>query len=99
MQVQTSTTIQTEITALINRSNRLGSDKRVTNFAGGNTSVKLTMKDPITGQAVPVLAVKGSGGDLGTLTEQGLAYPELDKVLALASVHAAGIHEDDIVAY
>jgi rhamnulose-1-phosphate aldolase/alcohol dehydrogenase len=88
---------QTE--ALIARSNRLGSDKRITNFAGGNTSAKIVLPDPVTGEPTRVLAVKGSGGDLGTLTESGLAFLVLDRVLALEAVHAAGVHEDDLVAY
>lgn len=83
---------------LLQRSNRLGGDKRVTNFAGGNTSAKLTLSDPITTKPTRVLAVKGSGGDLGTLTYEGLALLDLDRVLALESVHDSGTHEDDIVA-
>jgi len=83
---------------LLGRSHRLGADKRITNFAGGNTSAKLVLPDPVTGAPVRVLAVKGSGGDLGTLTESGLALLELDRVQALEPRHAAGTHEDDIVA-
>ena len=83
---------------LLARSHRLGSDKRVTNFAGGNTSAKLTLADPITGSPTRVLAVKGSGGDLGTLTESGVALLVLDRVRALERLHDAGTHEDDIVA-
>ena len=60
---------------LIARSNRLGSDPKNTNYAGGNTSAKGTETDPVTGQPVELLWVKGSGGDLGTLKEQGLAVP------------------------
>ena len=84
--------------ALLARSHRLGSDKRVTNFAGGNTSAKLTLADPITRSPTRVLAVKGSGGDLGTLTESGVALLVLDRVRALERLHDAGTHEDDIVA-
>ena len=58
---------------LLYRSNLLGQDLRITNFGGGNTSAKITQKDPLTGADVTVLWVKGSGGDLGTLTESGLA--------------------------
>ena len=87
------------IAALLARSNRLGADKRVTNFAGGNTSAKVTLADPITGAPTKVLAVKGSGGDLGTMTLAGLAFLDLDRVRALEAVHARGVHEDDIVAY
>jgi rhamnulose-1-phosphate aldolase/alcohol dehydrogenase len=87
------------IAALLARSNRLGADKRVTNFAGGNTSAKLTLPDPITGAPTRVLAVKGSGGDLGTMTVSGLAFLDLERVRALEGVHAGGVHEDDIVGY
>ena len=58
---------------LVYRSNLLGSDKRVTNFGGGNTSAKLIEHDPLSGEAVPVLWVKGSGGDLGTIKLDGFA--------------------------
>jgi rhamnose utilization protein RhaD (predicted bifunctional aldolase and dehydrogenase) len=57
-----------QITELIGRSNRLGADPRNTNYAGGNTSAKGTGTDPVTGQDVELMWVKGSGGDLGTLT-------------------------------
>ena len=87
------------IVALMARSNRLGADKRVTNFAGGNTSAKLTLPDPITGAPTHVLAVNGSGGDLGTMAVAGLAFLDLDRVRALEGVHASGVHEDDLVAY
>lgn len=83
---------------LLNRSNRLGSDKRVTNFAGGNTSAKLTLPDPITGTETRVLAVKGSGGDLATLAFGGLALLDHERVRQLEAFHASGVHEDDIVA-
>ena len=63
------------IAALLARSNRLGADKRVTNFAGGNTSAKVTLADPITGAPTQVLAVKGSGGDLGTMTARRARVP------------------------
>ena len=78
------------IAALLARSNRSGADKRVTNFAGGNTSAKVTLADPITGAPTRVLAVKGSGGDLGTMTVAGLAFLDLDRVRALETVHASG---------
>src|SRR4051812_19824060 len=84
--------------ALLGRSHRLGADKRITNFGGGNTSAKLVLPDPVTGQPVRVLAVKGSGGDLGTLTETGLAFLDLDRVRALERRHAVGTDEDDLVA-
>ena len=57
------------VSELLGRSNRLGADPRNTNYAGGNTSAKGTDTDPVTGQPVELIWVKGSGGDLGTLTE------------------------------
>src|ERR1700709_2390805 len=83
---------------LIARSNRLGSDPKVTNYAGGNTSAKGTGTDPATGQPVEVLWVKGSGGDLGTLTESGLAVLRLDAMRALANVYPGVEREDEMVA-
>ena len=71
---------------LLERSNRLGADKENTNYAGGNTSAKGTDTDPVTGEAVELLWVKGSGGDLGTLTEPGLAVLRLDRMRALPKV-------------
>jgi rhamnulose-1-phosphate aldolase/alcohol dehydrogenase len=68
---------------LLYRSNLLGSDKRITNFGGGNTSAKLKEKDPLTGQEVEVLWVKGSGGDLGTMKLDGLSTLYMEKFLAL----------------
>ena len=69
-----------QVAALIARSNRLGSDPTVTNYAGGNTSAKGDEIDPVTGSPVELLWVKGSGGDLGTLTEKGLAVLRLDRL-------------------
>jgi rhamnulose-1-phosphate aldolase/alcohol dehydrogenase len=83
---------------LIARSNRLGSDPRVTNYAGGNTSAKGTETDPVTGEPVELLWVKGSGGDLGTLTESGLAVLRLDLVRALSKVYPGVDREDEMVA-
>ncbi|MCU1422389.1 MAG: bifunctional aldolase/short-chain dehydrogenase [Microbacteriaceae bacterium] len=83
---------------LIARSNRLGSDPRVTNYAGGNTSAKGTETDPVTGEPVELLWVKGSGGDLGTLTESGLAVLRLDLVRALSKVYPGVEREDEMVA-
>jgi rhamnulose-1-phosphate aldolase/alcohol dehydrogenase len=83
---------------LLARSNRLGADKRNTNYAGGNTSAKGTDTDPATGQPVDLLWVKGSGGDLGTLREQGLAVLRLDKLRALTSVYPGVEREDEMVA-
>ncbi|MDQ1112205.1 rhamnulose-1-phosphate aldolase/alcohol dehydrogenase [Microbacterium testaceum] len=84
--------------ALVARSNRLGSDPKVTNYAGGNTSAKGTDTDPVTGQPVELLWVKGSGGDLGTLTEKGLAVLRLDRVRALVDVYPGIDREDEMVA-
>jgi rhamnulose-1-phosphate aldolase/alcohol dehydrogenase len=83
---------------LIVRSNRLGADPRTTNYAGGNTSAKGTAKDPVTGTDVELLWVKGSGGDLGTLTERGLAVLRLDRVRALVDVYPGADREDEMVA-
>ena len=76
------------------RSNLLGSDKRLTNFGGGNTSSKVTETDPITGEHVTVLWVKGSGGDLGTMKRDGLASLYMDKLNALKARYQ-GVHEED----
>jgi rhamnulose-1-phosphate aldolase/alcohol dehydrogenase len=86
-----------EVAALLARSNRLGSDPRNTNYAGGNTSVKAEAADPVTGQQVPLLWVKGSGGDLGTLTANGLAVLRLDRLHALTGVYRGPEHEDEMV--
>lgn len=83
---------------LITRSNRLGADKRNTNYAGGNTSAKGTEKDPVTGEDVQLLWVKGSGGDLGTLKEQNLAVLRLDRLNALKNVYPGVEREDEMVA-
>ena len=83
--------------ALLARSNRLGSDARNTNYAGGNTSAKGTGIDPVTGTPVELLWVKGSGGDLGTLTEGGLAVLRLDRLRALTGVYAGVDREDEMV--
>jgi len=84
--------------ALIERSNRLGADPKNTNYAGGNTSAKGTETDPVTGQPVELLWVKGSGGDLGTLKEQGLAVLRLDRMRALVDVYPGIEREDEMVA-
>ncbi|AYG05223.1 bifunctional aldolase/short-chain dehydrogenase [Gryllotalpicola protaetiae] len=83
---------------LIARSNRLGADPRNTNYAGGNTSAKGTEIDPVTGEPVELLWVKGSGGDLGTLTEAGLAVLRLDRLRALQHVYPGVEREDEMVA-
>ena len=83
---------------LVARSNRLGSDPRVTNYAGGNTSAKGSEIDPVTGEPVELLWVKGSGGDLGTLTASGLAVLRLDRMRALVDVYPGLDREDEMVA-
>ncbi|BCL25986.1 bifunctional aldolase/short-chain dehydrogenase [Streptomyces aurantiacus] len=87
-----------EAAALLGRSNRLGVDPRNTNYAGGNTSAKGTDTDPVTGGDVELMWVKGSGGDLGTLTEGGLAVLRLDRLLALKDVYPGVEREDEMVA-
>jgi len=84
--------------ALIARSNRLGADPKNTNYAGGNTSAKGVETDPVTGQPVDLVWVKGSGGDLGTLTESGLAVLRLDRMRALVDVYPGVDREDEMVA-
>jgi rhamnose utilization protein RhaD (predicted bifunctional aldolase and dehydrogenase)/NAD(P)-dependent dehydrogenase (short-subunit alcohol dehydrogenase family) len=80
------------------RSNLLGSDLRITNFGGGNTSSKITEIDPLSGEPVKVLWVKGSGGDLGSIKRSGFATLYLDKVLALEKSYRGVEFEDEIVA-
>jgi rhamnose utilization protein RhaD (predicted bifunctional aldolase and dehydrogenase) len=83
---------------LIERSNRLGSDPRNTNYAGGNTSAKAMANDPVTSEPTELLWVKGSGGDLGTLTNDGLAVLRLDRLRALVDVYPGVEREDEMVA-
>jgi rhamnulose-1-phosphate aldolase/alcohol dehydrogenase len=86
------------VDALIARSNRLGADPRNTNYAGGNTSAKGEATDPVTGKATDLLWVKGSGGDLGTLTPAGLAALRLDRLRGLVDVYPGEDREDEMVA-
>ena len=86
------------VAELLARSNRLGSDPRNTNYAGGNTSAKGTATDPVTGDPAELLWVKGSGGDLGTLTADGLAVLRLDRLRALTGVYPGVEREDEMVA-
>ena len=79
------------------RSNLLGSDRRLTNFGGGNTSAKLPELDPVTGQTVEVLWVKGSGGDLGTIKRDGFATLYMDRLNALKGQYRGMEHEDEMV--
>ena len=87
-----------EVTDLLQRSNRLGSDPANTNYAGGNTSAKGPLTDPVTGEPVELMWVKGSGGDLGTLTSGGLAVLRLDRLRALTGVYPGVEREDEMVA-
>ncbi|PRY01691.1 bifunctional aldolase/short-chain dehydrogenase [Allonocardiopsis opalescens] len=87
-----------EVAALLERSHRLGSDPRNTNYAGGNASAKGTATDPVTGGEVPLMWVKGSGGDLGTLRAEGLAVLRLDRLRALPEVYPGVEREDEMVA-
>ena len=84
---------------LLYRSNLLGSDLTVTNFGGGNTSAKLTAVDPLTGQEVPVLWVKGSGGDIGSMRLDGFSTLYLNKLLGLEFLYRGVEHEDEMVEY
>jgi rhamnulose-1-phosphate aldolase/alcohol dehydrogenase len=86
------------VDALLARSHRLGADPRNTNYAGGNTSAKGTAPDPVTGADIELMWVKGSGGDLGTLTEPGLAVLRLDRLRALTGVYPGVEREDEMVA-
>ncbi|MGN2363626.1 bifunctional rhamnulose-1-phosphate aldolase/short-chain dehydrogenase [Streptomyces luridiscabiei] len=84
--------------ALLDRSHRLGSDPRNTNYAGGNASAKGAAPDPVTGHDVELMWVKGSGGDLGTLTAEGLAVLRLDRLRALRDIYPGVEREDEMVA-
>ncbi|WP_292089730.1 bifunctional rhamnulose-1-phosphate aldolase/short-chain dehydrogenase, partial [Mesorhizobium sp.] len=84
---------------LVYRSNTLGSDKRVTNYGGGNTSSKVWQKDPLTGEDVEVLWVKGSGGDSASIKLDGFATLYMDKLRALKSLYRGVHHEDEMVGY
>ncbi|MEU8956329.1 bifunctional aldolase/short-chain dehydrogenase [Streptomyces sp. NPDC048518] len=86
------------VTELLDRAHTLGADPRNTNYAGGNASAKGTAPDPVTGDLVDLMWVKGSGGDLGTLRESGLAVLRLDRLRALTGVYAGVAREDEMVA-
>jgi len=87
-----------EVALLIYRSNLLGSDLRITNYGGGNTSCKLLDKDPLTGLETEVMWIKGSGGDLGTLKKNGLSALYLERLLKLKSIYKGLAFEDEMVA-
>src|ERR1700730_18493161 len=86
-----------EVGLLIYRSNLLGSDLRLTNYGGGNTSCKAMAPDPLTGEPVEVMWVKGSGGDLGTLKSSGLAALYVDRLRSLKNVYKGRSSEDKMV--
>ncbi|MCP9754669.1 bifunctional aldolase/short-chain dehydrogenase [Lacihabitans sp. CCS-44] len=86
-----------EVALFIYRSNLLGADLRLTNYGGGNTSVKITDKDPLTGQETEVMWIKGSGGDIGTLKKSGCAALYMDRLLNLENVYKGIDHEDEMV--
>jgi rhamnulose-1-phosphate aldolase/alcohol dehydrogenase len=87
-----------EVDLFIYRSNLLGADLRLTNYGGGNTSVKITDKDPLTGQNTEVMWIKGSGGDIGTLKKSGCAALYMDRLLNLENVYKGKDQEDQMVA-
>ncbi len=86
-----------EVGLFLYRSNLLGADLRITNYGGGNTSCKTMEKDPLTGEEVEVMWVKGSGGDIGTLTRQGIAGLYTQRLKALKAVYRGVAYEDEIV--
>jgi rhamnulose-1-phosphate aldolase/alcohol dehydrogenase len=86
-----------EVALFIYRSNLLGADLRLTNYGGGNTSVKITDKDPLTGASTEVMWIKGSGGDIGTLTKSGCAALYLERLLNLENVYRGIEFEDEMV--
>ena len=93
------TASMSESERLLYRSNLLGSDKRITNYGGGNTSAKVTERDPLSGQPVEVLWVKGSGGDVGTMKRDGFATLYMDRLRALKGLYRGPAHEDEMVGY
>jgi rhamnulose-1-phosphate aldolase/alcohol dehydrogenase len=86
-----------EVALLIYRSNLLGADLRLTNYGGGNTSCKVTDKNPLTGKDVEVMWIKGSGGDIGTLKKSGLAALYVDRLRSLKNVYRGVAHQDEMV--
>ncbi|WP_439698779.1 bifunctional aldolase/short-chain dehydrogenase [Mucilaginibacter sp. AW1-7] len=86
-----------EVALLIYRSNLLGADLRLTNYGGGNTSCKVISKDPLTGNDVEVMWIKGSGGDIGTLKKSGLAALYVDRLRSLKNVYRGVAYEDEMV--
>src|SRR5579883_2772073 len=81
------------------RSNLLGADLRITNFGGGNTSSKFDLPDPFTGKPARVLAVKGSGGDIGSIKESGFAILYYDRLVQLKGIYRGEKFEDEMVGF
>src|SRR5215467_11580053 len=97
---QQATSLNNNQLALLRyRSNLLGADLRITNFGGGNTSSKFELPDPFSGNPVRVLAVKGSGGDIGSITEAGFAILYLQRLYQLKSLYRGELYEDEMVRY
>ena len=96
-EVKASSLGSDEAALFLSRSNLLGADLRLTNYGGGNTSVKITDKDPLTGNPVEVMWIKGSGGDIGTLKKSGCAALYMDRLLALEKVYRGIQYEDEMV--
>jgi rhamnulose-1-phosphate aldolase/alcohol dehydrogenase len=92
----TGTSQDPVVAELLRRSNRLGADRRNTNYGGGNTSAKAAVEDPVTGQDVELLWVKGSGGDLATLTAEGLSVLVVDRLAGLRKLYRGEEHEDEL---
>lgn len=86
-----------EVALLLYRSNLLGADLRITNYGGGNTSCKVIDKDPLNGENVEVMWIKGSGGDIGTLTKSGLAALYVDRLRDLEKIYRGITYEDEMV--
>ncbi len=86
-----------EVALLLYRSNLLGADLRITNYGGGNTSCRTIEKDPLTGENIEIMYIKGSGGDIGSLTRSGLAGLYVDKLQALKNVYRGLEYEDEMV--
>lgn len=87
-----------QVELFLYRSNILGADLRITNYGGGNTSCRTMEKDPLTGEEVEVMWIKGSGGDIGSLTRKGIAGLYVDKLRQLKNVYTGIDMEDEMVA-
>jgi rhamnose utilization protein RhaD (predicted bifunctional aldolase and dehydrogenase)/NAD(P)-dependent dehydrogenase (short-subunit alcohol dehydrogenase family) len=98
-ETQAQTMAGNQLALLRYRSNLLGADLRITNFGGGNTSSKMELPDPFTGRPVRGLAVKGSGGDLGSITDSGFALLYLDRLEQLKELYRGEQYEDEMVRY